>query len=575
MACTGPAFADGMVFPEVFRAKVEIPNQQALIHFSDGLERLVIETSFLGEGTNFAWVVPLPAPPEVKPVSESFFTNLRQAFQPRLIHAVNPYYAGVLLVCGLAFLGARALKDKGSWIIDLPLCLLLAVGAGFIGRHAAFGIVAFVFALGIRLFARSPTAYALILLIGTSFAAILTFAPNAHGPRLMISLGNALGDGETEAIAGVTVVSVQRAGVFDVTTIRGQTPGDVLAWLDRNGYQTPAAAAPAIRRYVDRGWVFVASKVRRDQSGPQLAALHPLAFTFTSGAQVYPTMLTAIDNRDCAIDLFIFGSRRATARHFSATRCDRLALDEQSERDLPKPALRITDPEALALIGNSTVGTKLTGRLTPAQMASDVEIKSGFFWSIGRRVYSRSGALTIALNVALPLAALGWLLMGMSQGGWKIDERWISRWRWRFLAAAAGLGLAVFLLLPKVEVQAVSPYPEQSAVRVPFQALPKRGSDTSDRLMASGTTIAPSKEGWLGSRGTRMLWAWYSERNQYINVESVLGVTKCFSARVRFCVYGRHAREQISTRQELQTFILRLASGYAGVHRPGRAPRYD
>ncbi|HWH72236.1 MAG TPA: hypothetical protein VNT26_22935, partial [Candidatus Sulfotelmatobacter sp.] len=57
--------ADGMVVPEVFYPKVEIPNQQALIHFADGIEQLVIETAFLGEGTNFAWVVPLPAAPEV------------------------------------------------------------------------------------------------------------------------------------------------------------------------------------------------------------------------------------------------------------------------------------------------------------------------------------------------------------------------------------------------------------------------------------------------------------------------------------------------------------------------------
>ena len=100
-----------MVVPEVFFPKVEIPNQRALINFSHGVERLVIETSFLGQGTNFAWVVPLPSVPEVKPVSESLFSGLRQAFQPRLIHRVHPYYAGVLFVCGLVFLGGRSLKD--------------------------------------------------------------------------------------------------------------------------------------------------------------------------------------------------------------------------------------------------------------------------------------------------------------------------------------------------------------------------------------------------------------------------------------------------------------------------------
>jgi hypothetical protein len=474
LGSTGMAFADGMVFPEVYYAKVEIPNQQALIHYGGGIEHLVIETSFLGEGTNFAWVVPLPSAPEVKPVSESFFAQLQQAFQPRLVHRVNPYYAGVLLVCGLAFLGARALKDEVSWVVDLPLCLVLAVGAGLIGKHIAFGVVALGFALCIRLFARSPTTYALILLIGTTFAAILTFVPNAQGPHLINMLGSDDSGPPTESMAGVRVVSVQHAGVFETTTLRGNSPRAVLQWLERNGYQTPPAAEPAIRQYIDRGWVFVASKAQLGRGGSQLAALHPLAFTFPARAPVYPTRLTAIGNGDCSIALYVFGSRRATARYFSAVRCDRLALGPQMRKGSAQSGLRISDPEVLALIGDSTVGTKLFATVTPAQMGSDVEIGSRFLWSKGRHVYSYTGALVIALNVALPLATLGWLLPGMSRGGWKVNERWISRWRWRLLAAAAMLGLVVFFLLPKVEVETVS-HPYVQVDEAPARQTPPSG----------------------------------------------------------------------------------------------------
>src|SRR6266850_4372441 len=137
---TASARADGMVVPEVFYPKVEIPDQQAFIHFSDGVERLVIETSFLAQGTNFAWVVPLPSSPDIKPVSESFFATLQQTFQPRLIHHVAPYYVGLLFLCGLGFLGWRSLKDEVSWVVDLPLCLLLAAGAGLVGNHVIFGL---------------------------------------------------------------------------------------------------------------------------------------------------------------------------------------------------------------------------------------------------------------------------------------------------------------------------------------------------------------------------------------------------------------------------------------------------
>jgi hypothetical protein len=446
------ALGDGMVFPEVVYPKVEIPNQQALIHFSGGVERLVIETSFSGEGTNFAWVVPLPAVPEVRPVSEDFFSRLRGAFAPQLVHRVHPYYAGVVFVCGLAFLGWRALRDEVSGLNDLALCVLLAGGAGLVGRHFAFGLVALAVAVCTRSFARSPATFALLLVIGCAFSACLTFIPGWQGFHLVETLGAEQAGDQPAMISGVEVVSVQRAGVFDATTIRGTNEAGIVSWLTRNGYGTTEAAGPAIRRYVEKGWVFVASKVRRGPGGPQLAALHPLAFVFPAETPVYPTALTAINGRDCAIDLYVFGSRRASAPHFHAARCDHIVRQPPAEQQAGTSALRISDPEILDLVGNSITGTKLSAKLTPRQMASDTEVKTRWFLKTGSTVYSYSGARTISANIALPLAAAGWLLFGAMRGGWNVKEHWVWRWRWRLLAATLALGLGVYLLLPKVEV---------------------------------------------------------------------------------------------------------------------------
>lgn len=453
------SLADGMVFPEIYYPKIEIPSQQALIHHSGGIERLVIETAFLGEGTNFAWVVPLPSAPEVRPVSGIFFAGLRQAFQPQLVHRVNPYWAGVLFFTGLAFLGMRSLRDETGWVRDVPLCLLLAAGAGVTGRHAAFGLVALGLCLCTRLFARSPAIYALLLLVGASFAAIFVHLPNVRGPRLIQTMGGGAEIKEVPA-GGVSVISTQQAGIFEITTIRGNSAAAVLEWLRGNGYHAPAEAEVPLRRYVEKGWVFAASKARRAEGNSRLAALHPLVFTFATPSAVYPTSLTAIGARECSIALYVFGNRRATARHFQTERCDRLALGSEGKRGPLWPGLRIADPEVWDLIAGSTVGTKLTGKLTPARMANEVEIRSSFFWKRGRWVYSSSGALMIALNVALPLAVAGWFLAGLSRGGWKVDERWIARWRWRSLALAAAIGLAIFVLLPKVEIEATHQNPE-------------------------------------------------------------------------------------------------------------------
>ena len=109
---TVSVLADGMVIPQVFYPKVEIPNQQALICFSNGILQLVIETSFQGEGTNFAWVVPLPSAPQVKPVSESFFTGLQQSLCIRVFGRSPPMLGLLLLIRGIPGNG-RGLPRNG------------------------------------------------------------------------------------------------------------------------------------------------------------------------------------------------------------------------------------------------------------------------------------------------------------------------------------------------------------------------------------------------------------------------------------------------------------------------------
>ena len=227
-------------------------------------------------------------------------------------------------------------------------------------------------------------------------------------------------------------------------------------WLAKNGYQTPASAEAAIRYYVESGWVFVASKVRCDSGGGRPAALHPLAFTFHTPTPVYPTRLTAVDNGDCVIDLYVFGNKRAAARHFNAVRCDRIASRSSPRPSAWNSSLRLADAELLSRVGDAEVGTKLSGKLSPRQMETDTPITWGTYWPKGSTVYSSAGAFTIALNVTLPLLVLAGLLVGASSGGWRVDNQFIRRWRWRLATGAILVGIAVFLYLPKVEVAEVS-----------------------------------------------------------------------------------------------------------------------
>ena len=447
--------ADGKVFarPEV-HAETTIPNQQALIFHRDGVECLVIETAFLGEGTNFGWVVPLPGEPKVQPVSESFFQDLQQAFQPRLLHYVHHYYIGVLFICGLAFLAWRSLKGEVVWVADLPLCLLLAVGAGLLSKSVLLGVLTLTFTIGTRLFIRSTTSFTVVILVGMLLAVWVTAALNMERFGLIQTLGGD-GDSKTEPRADVTILSVQHAGVFETTTIRGKDSRAILDWLERNGFAAPKSIEPVVRDYVERGWVFAASKVQRESAVSAVTALHPLAFTFATVTPVYPLKLTGVDNGDCAVDLFVFGNQRATSPHFRTVRCDRVSNnmpDEPAKRW--QTWLRIQNADVLTCISNATVGTKLSATLTPQQMQTDAEINWRNFSVKAATVYSNAGAGIVALNVGVPMAVLGWLLVGAWRGGWGVDEKFVSRWRWRVGLAALIVGGVIFWLLPKVGIVA-------------------------------------------------------------------------------------------------------------------------
>lgn len=443
------ALADGKVFVQQdVRAKTEIPNQQALIAYRDGVEYLVIETSFLGEGTNFAWVVPLPAQPTVRPVSPALFPALQRAFQPQLVHQVRHYYVGVLFFLGLAFLGWRALKDETPWVNDLPLCLLLAAGAGLAGKSVYLAGFALVFLIIARLVCRTSTSYALVMLVGLLWMAWVTAGYGLWRSGLIVTMGDS-----AESPSDVTVLSVQHAGNFDATTIRSEKPAAILDWLANNGFAAPPAIEPVVRDYVARGWVFVASKVRRAENLGSVSVLHPLAFTFSTKTPVYPLKLTGVENGDLTIDLYVFGNQRATTPHFHAARCDRIENESQGRKASPWNSwLRLNESEVLDAIGSATVGTKLTARLRPKQMGEDVEISWRWFSAKGATVYSRTGAAGIALNVGIPLAAIGWLLAGSWCTGWKIDRAFVRRWRARVFLPALILAGGIYWWLPKVEV---------------------------------------------------------------------------------------------------------------------------
>jgi Uncharacterized protein conserved in bacteria (DUF2330) len=262
-------WADGMVIPPMaFPANVTIPDQQALICYSNGVERLVIETRFTGSGTNFAWVVPLPSQPMIEPATTGLFPTLEYMFQPEIIHTVTHYYESILFI--------------------IIYVMLFRLANRFVS-------VGFLICMTLLLFCLS----------GVLLSAFVTAGISANFP-----VSN-----------GVSILDRQIVGIYDTETISSKDPTALQNWLLENGYTVPANAQPVIADYVKSGWVFVAAKVRRDSGALDTSTPHPLSFTFKTDRPVYPMRLTGLNGHPLTVALYVFANSRFTAPHFQLESC--------------------------------------------------------------------------------------------------------------------------------------------------------------------------------------------------------------------------------------------------------------
>ena len=405
--------ADGKVFSQVTAVKTTTPDQRALLHFADGTETLVVETTFVGAGTNFAWVVPLPAAPEISAVPKTVFTNLERLFQPEVIHKQVRWWIGMLILAVLVGTLLRALSRPGGfwqWLALTALFLFLLAAA----------IPAGVKARGVAGISIEP--------------------------------------------AGVQILARQTVGVFDTVTLSSPDGAALTRWLNEHGFAIPTAATPVIADYAKQGWVFAAAKLSRlDASGK--TSPHPLAFKFKTDRAVYPLRLTGVENDRCLVELYVFGASRAELPGFKVEQC--LATEFPKEPSRPTdPAivnesaafresapgqLRIRHPALHSLITGSTVGTKLTGALDAVAMSRDAYFTWAPFEHRLASFYSREAATTRAINLGAAVLLLTLPCVGFWL--WRTSGEWTLRLLAKVGAGALVVGLAYFLALPKVEVK--------------------------------------------------------------------------------------------------------------------------
>lgn len=385
--------ADGKVFATE-AVQTSIPRQQALLCYRNGVETLAIQTQFVGKGSEFAWVVPLPSPPEVTPTTTGLFPTIDTLLVREL--RTSPPYASV----------AAAL------IACVVLMNVLAVN----GRIVT-GLVIIVVLLA------------------------MVLAP---------SLGRAGGP----VAAGATLLDRKPIGSYDVATLTGADAAGLVRWLNDHGFKVPPEVAPGLDHYIQKGWCFVAARLRTDAATDQPMSPHPLVFRFKSDAAVYPMYLTTLANgRPLQLDLYVLGDRQAEAKDFRTVQT-RFAVYDSSQpneyRSLNRPPsteFPVAHPSLLQIADHAPYFTHLSTTIQAPRVMDDVRLAWRDFKLYQPTLYTYTARRLMAMDAALTLLIIGSLVVYLLTLDGKITRAQAPRYYGVVLFVALILGMTLRLSL--------------------------------------------------------------------------------------------------------------------------------
>jgi hypothetical protein len=270
--------------------------------------------------------------------------------------------------------------------------------------------------------------------------------------------------GRSDAIGdpGVTFLNVQQVGNYDVSVLKAQSGDDLSQWLSRNGLRTlPDTARPVVDAYIKDNWCFLVAVLRL--SGGQPAVPHPIMATFPAATPVFPMRLTALAGSTTRVDLTVISNTRTDADRFHVVCCDKFVFSgssyNQTWRGITRSsgrfghALVIGSPAVTSLLWRDCVISHLVADLPPAEMTTDIPLRSLPFQPYRDSLWTARGRNELALNI---LSAGGVILLtalAVACRGRKLPSRRGCVSLAAIAAATAISILSVYLLIPVVGVQ--------------------------------------------------------------------------------------------------------------------------
>ncbi len=454
--------ADGIVLPPVAAPEVTMPDQRALLVWRDGTETLVIESRFLGASDRFAWVVPLPSRPEIKPATTGTLPALQAVCLPRVFAPASLGILAGALFFGLPlmlsfFVDAKRAKTIYSRILAVifgAVAILTLIGFVVEGvqNGGASLLIVPALALGTAAWAlwRNPrrlvTAWVLssllALLLGAMAIPAFSTVRNSTGPD-----------------PGALSIERQVIGDYEVSILAGEDGVKIAGWLQQNGFAVPAASVPVFAEHADAGGCFVATKLRRDAPSTLPQVPHPLVFTFNAAQPIYPMKLTGTGIRSALdLDLYVFADAVAHVDGLPLRACGRIetatpdSASPRFNRTHAPPAedrVRISHAALRELCAGTTIATRLRGTLSPAQMQQDLTIQwRPFKGPNGLAKFTQPDACGYAALIGLGALLVGGAILFAIN----LPHRPSLRARLSVLAAAIAIGAGTVLAFPTTEV---------------------------------------------------------------------------------------------------------------------------
>ncbi len=124
---------------------------------------------------------------------------------------------------------------------------------------------------------------------------------------------------------GVVVVAESQVGPYDQVTLAANDSGELLEWLNDNGYLIPTSIQGNLDPYVAGGSYFVAIKLQKDQDAGDIT---PVKMTYTASSAMIPLVLTAIAaTPDMRLQPYVFSTARAVPDNYLHVKVNEAAVN--------------------------------------------------------------------------------------------------------------------------------------------------------------------------------------------------------------------------------------------------------